>query len=55
MQDIVTHRFIYRPGTGGSMVDQVEQRSMKMHLDRLMVQGRVALANEQYEAVRLNE
>jgi glyoxylase-like metal-dependent hydrolase (beta-lactamase superfamily II) len=52
MQDIVTHRFVYRPGTGGSMVDQVERRSMQMHLDRLMMQGRVALSDEQYEVVK---
>jgi len=52
MQDIVTHRFIYRPGTGGSMVDQIERRSMKMHLDRLMAQGRVGLENEQYEVLK---
>ena len=41
MADIVEHRFIYRPGTGGSMVDQIERRSMTMHLDRLLAAGRV--------------
>jgi len=52
MQDIVTHRFVYRPGTGGSMADQVERRSMQMHLDRLMVQGRVALSDEKFTAIK---
>jgi hypothetical protein len=36
LDQIVEHQFIYRPGTGGVMVDQIERRSMRMHLERLL-------------------
>jgi len=51
MADIVEHRFIYRPGTGGVFVDTVERRSMGMHLARLIRDQRVKLVRDQYQAV----
>jgi len=42
MDEIVEHQFIYRPGTGGVMVGQIEKRSMSMHLERLLVSGQVS-------------
>ncbi len=42
MQDIVDHRFVFRPGAEGIMVEAVEERSMAMHLERLIRQGRVS-------------
>ncbi len=48
MDEIVAHRFVYRPGTGGSMVDQVERRSMGMHLERLIRNGKVKLDADKY-------
>jgi glyoxylase-like metal-dependent hydrolase (beta-lactamase superfamily II) len=41
LAEIAAHQFIYRPGTGGVMVDQIERRSMAMHLERLLVSGHV--------------
>ncbi len=39
MDDIVEHRFVYRPGQTGNIIDSVERRSMGMHLKRLMRDG----------------
>lgn len=52
MDEIVAHRFVYRPGTGGSMVDQIERRSMDMHLTRLKASGRVQQQGQQYEVIK---
>ena len=52
LADIVQHRFIYRPGTGGVIADAVERRSMGMHLDRLVRYGRVTQLLDQYQVVR---
>ena len=52
MDAIVEHRFVYRPGTGGSMADQVERRSMGMHLERLVRDGRVEMKNDRYSRVK---
>lgn len=52
MQDIVDHRFVYRPGTGGAMVDQIERRSMSMHLTRLAQQGIVRQSGDLYEVIK---
>jgi glyoxylase-like metal-dependent hydrolase (beta-lactamase superfamily II) len=51
MEEIVAHRFVYRPGTGGLMVDQVERRSMGMHLERLIRDKRVRQTGETYEVI----
>jgi hydroxyacylglutathione hydrolase len=51
MADIVAHRFIYRPGTGGVFVDAVERRSMGMHLARLVRDQRVTQVHDQYQVV----
>lgn len=40
IDDVVTHRFIYRQGVDLPFVESVERRSMTMHLDRLERQGR---------------
>lgn len=48
IEDIVEHGFIYRPGTGGSIAPQVERRSMQMHLDRLVANGRVQQLDGRY-------
>ena len=41
MADIVTHRFIYRPGVQISFADHVERTSMQMHITRLIRDGGV--------------
>ena len=41
MDDIVAHRFVYRPGDAVSFADAVEERSARQHLDRLVASGRV--------------
>lgn len=41
MDDIVKHRFVYRPGDAVSFADSVEKRSAEQHLDRLVAAGRV--------------
>jgi glyoxylase-like metal-dependent hydrolase (beta-lactamase superfamily II) len=51
MDEIVEHRFVYRPGTGGHMADQVELRSMGMHLERLIRQGMVEQIDDRYTKV----
>ncbi|MBW2241200.1 MAG: MBL fold metallo-hydrolase [Deltaproteobacteria bacterium] len=42
MEEVVQHRFIYRPGDAVDFADPVELRSMSQHLDRLMRRGRIA-------------
>jgi glyoxylase-like metal-dependent hydrolase (beta-lactamase superfamily II) len=41
MQEIVAHRFVYRPGPQAPFIDSVERRSMGMHLERLIACDRV--------------
>jgi len=41
IDDIVAHRFVYRPGDAVAFADDVERRSMRQHLDRLLASGRV--------------
>lgn len=41
LDDIVRHRFVYRPSDAVSFADPVERRSMSQHLTRLLAQGRV--------------
>jgi len=48
VDEIVKHRFVYRPGDPVPFADDVERRSMTQHLDRLLVAGRV----EEVEAGR---
>lgn len=50
MDEIVAHRFVYRPGQTGFMLDEVERRSMGMHLDRLVRSGAVRFADDTYVA-----
>jgi len=40
MQEIVAHRFVYRPGDAVPFAPAVELRSMRQHLDRLLESGR---------------
>lgn len=42
VDEIVEHRFVYRPGDPVPFADDVERRSMTQHLDRLVAAGRVA-------------
>ena len=48
IDEIVAHRFVYRPGQTGTFIDSVEKISMSQHLDRLMRQGRVAQKQDTY-------
>ena len=48
MDEIVAHRFVYRPGQTGFMVDEVERRSMGMHLARLLSTGRVRFDDDRF-------
>ncbi len=41
MDDIVAHRFVYRPHDEGAGIPKAERRSMELHLDRLQRAGRV--------------
>jgi|TARA_Y100000310_G_scaffold340717_1_gene437493 glyoxylase-like metal-dependent hydrolase (beta-lactamase superfamily II) len=41
MDEIVAHRFVYRPGADGNMIENIERRSMERHLERLMRSGAV--------------
>ncbi len=40
IEEIVAHRFIYRPGDAVSFANPVERRSMQQHLDRMIEAGR---------------
>jgi len=41
LDEIVAHRFVYRPGDAVPYADDVERRSMRQHLARLTAAGRV--------------
>ncbi len=41
LDDVVAHRFVYRPGDAVPFADAVERRSMAQHLERLARHGRV--------------
>jgi glyoxylase-like metal-dependent hydrolase (beta-lactamase superfamily II) len=41
IEEIVAHRFVYRPGDAVPFADDVERRSMTQHLERLLAAGRV--------------
>lgn len=41
LDEIVAHRFVYRPGPAADFVDCVERRSMSMHLERLLARDQV--------------
>lgn len=41
LDEIVAHRFVYRPGDAVSFADPVERRSMAQHLERLLGAGRL--------------
>jgi hypothetical protein len=41
IDEIVAHRFVYRPGDAVPFADDVERRSMTQHLERLVAGGRV--------------
>jgi glyoxylase-like metal-dependent hydrolase (beta-lactamase superfamily II) len=51
MEEIVTHRFVYRPGNEGHMIDAVEERSMSMHLARLIRNGVVKSEDGRFSVI----
>lgn len=51
IEDIVAHRFVYRPGVEGDTFDLIERRSMTQHLNRLMGAGRIAQEEGRYVLV----
>lgn len=51
LEDIVAHRFIYRPGQTGFLIDQIEARSMQMHLDRLLAQEVIRHQGHHYQVI----
>lgn len=51
LDEIVAHRFIYRPGVDLPFVDSVERRSMSMHLERLRGRGAVRSDDRRWVAV----
>ena len=53
MEEIVGHRFVYRPGQTGFIIDETERRSMAMHLDRLIEQGHVNFIEDAYQVKSL--
>ena len=50
MDDIVDHRFVFRPHDQGEGIAKVERRSMEMHLDRLEIANRVERSGGLYQA-----
>ena len=44
IDEMVVHRFIYRPHVNLTFVDAVERRSARLHLDRLIARGLVTPA-----------
>jgi hydroxyacylglutathione hydrolase len=42
LEEIVDHRFVYRPKDRVPFIDAVEQRSMAQHVRRLLKRGRIA-------------
>ena len=49
LDEIVAHRFVYRPGQGGNLADQIEARSMLFHLDRLVRTGQVEKKGDSWQ------
>ena len=41
LEEIVEHRFVYRPEDRAPFVEAVERRSMAQHVTRLLSQGRI--------------
>ncbi len=41
LDDIASHRFVFRPGDAVPFADPVERRSMSMHLDRLLARDQI--------------
>ncbi|MXX75576.1 MAG: MBL fold metallo-hydrolase [Holophagales bacterium] len=50
MDDIVAHRFVYRPHDEGAGIAKAERNSMQLHLDRLERDGRVEREGSKYRA-----
>lgn len=48
MDDLVAHRFVYRPHDEGEGIAKAERRSAQLHLDRLQRDGRVERSGETY-------
>jgi glyoxylase-like metal-dependent hydrolase (beta-lactamase superfamily II) len=46
IDEVVAHRFVYRPQDDQPGIDHVERRSMSQHIERLMREGRVVEAEE---------
>jgi hypothetical protein len=51
LEEVVAHRFVYRPHDPVPFADGVERRSMSQHIERLMRAGRVEENNGRYIAV----
>ena len=51
MAEIIDHRFVYRPGQTGFLIDEIERRSMRMHLDRLIEKGHVRFSGGAYQEI----
>lgn len=51
LEEIVAHRFVYRPGVELPWVDSAERRSMSQHLDRLATAGRVRCVAGRWQRV----
>ncbi len=50
MEDIVAHRFVYRPRDRGDGIAKAERRSMRLHLDRLERNGGVERVGSAFRA-----
>lgn len=46
LEDMVAHRFVYRPGVQIAFADHVEARTARQHLDRFVRRGQVAVADD---------
>lgn len=51
IDEMVAHRFVYRPHVELTFADSVERRTAEMHLDRLQRWGQVAFDGHRWQAV----
>lgn len=50
LEEVVAHRFVYRPGDPVPFADAVERRSMSQHIERLLVSGALVEEDGRYRA-----
>ncbi len=51
LDEMVAHRFVYRPHVESTIADSVERRTAQLHLQRMIDRGEVAADNDTYQRV----